>query len=416
MAALDVYLEQRVVGSLTRPDSGRVRFEYSDAALDRFPDANLLSASLPVRADPYPNAMAKPFFEGLLPEGAIRQRVADELHVSYDNVHGLLERIGIECAGAVVIVPEDEIPPAADDAELEWLSSDEVADKIREMPLRPLGITPGRVRLSLAGVQDKLVLVRSPAGRFANPLYGAPSTHIVKPELGRYDGIVANEAFCLRVAACCRLAVARSEIARVGDFDCLVVERFDRTVGAGNRIERVHQEDLCQALGIPPSSKYESDGGPGVADIAAALRRLSTRPGADVVTFVRVVILNFLLGNSDAHAKNFALLYDPLTEARLAPFYDLVSTAVYDVEQAMAMSIGGEADPGSIDHDAWNRLAGTIGLSQVAFDRELADMAARAHRCAIAVRDQAVAEGWHHDVLDAIVDVVARRGAAVVAA
>jgi serine/threonine-protein kinase HipA len=388
-----------------------VRFAYSETARDEYSGANLLSASLPVRDEPYPNALAKPFFEGLLPEGAIRERVASEFHVSYDNVHGLLERIGAECAGAVVIVPQGESPPDPGAAEFEWLADEQVAEKIENLPRQPLGITPGRVRLSLGGVQDKLVLVRSPAGRFANPLYGAPSTHIIKPAGTRYEGIVANEAFCMRVAYCSRLPVARTSVERIGDYECLLVERFDRTFGAANRIERVHQEDFCQALGVLPSAKYEVDGGPSLIDLVSAVRRLSTRAAADLVTLVRSIIFNFLIGNSDAHGKNYALLYDPLTHARLAPLYDLVSTAVYDVEQALAMSIGGEADPDAISIPNWQRLAEDANIARRQLLVELRDLAERVERCARSVREQSVAEEWYHPVIDEIVGVIRGRAA-----
>jgi serine/threonine-protein kinase HipA len=407
--SLDVYVGQEFAGELTRPGAGRVRFQHSDHVRERYAGANLLSASMPVREEAYPNGEAKPFFEGLLPEGVVRERVASELHVSYDNVHGLLEKIGVECAGAVVIVPHGEVPPDPAQAELEWLTDDELEERIRDLPNHPLGISPGRVRLSLGGIQDKLVLVRSPAGRFASPLHGAPSTHIIKPGQGRYDGIVANEAFCLRVAACCRLTVARSEIAAFGDHQSLVVERFDRTFGAGNRIERLHQEDFCQALGVRPSAKYESDGGPSIAALVHALRRLSTRAAADVVTFLRSVILNYLIGNSDAHGKNYAILYDPLTQGRLAPLYDLVSTAVYDVEQDLAMSIGGVSDPEAIARDAWEALAAETGVAERQLLAEVRDMSERVGRCVASVRDQALAEDWHEPVIDEIAAISARR-------
>jgi serine/threonine-protein kinase HipA len=414
-SVLDVHLAGSSVGTLTRPGSGRVRFAYSASARDEFPARNLLSASLPVRDEPYPNARAKPFFEGLLPEGSVRERVANEFHVSYDNVHGLLEKIGAECAGAVVIVPQGEAPPDPGSAELEWLTEEEVAEKIQNLPTQPLGVVPGRVRLSLGGVQDKLVLVRSPTGRFANPLYGAPSTHIIKPAGTRYEGIVANEAFCLRVAHCSRLPVARTSIEQIGDYECLVVERFDRTFGPANRIERVHQEDFCQALGVLPSAKYEADGGPSAADLVSAVRRLSTRAAADVVMLIRSMILNFLIGNSDAHAKNYALLYEPLTQARLAPLYDLVSTAVYDVEQALAMSIGGAFDPNAIEIQNWLQLAEDTNLASRQLLLELRDLAERVERCARSVRSQAAAEEWYHPVIDEIVEGIRSRAALLAA-
>lgn len=406
---LNVYLGSELVGELTRPGSGRIRFQYTEDIAERLEGEILLSASLPVRTARYSNSEAKPFFEGLLPEGAVRQRVADELHVSYANTFALLAKIGVECAGAAVIVPQEEEPPHPDEAELQWLSDEELYERVLNVRNHPLGIEPGRVRLSLGGVQDKLVLVRSPPGRFALPLHGAPSTHILKPNQEQYEDIVANEAYCLRVAACSRFFVARSEVVRVGNAECLVVERFDRTIGQGNRVERLHQEDFCQALGVLPESKYETEGGPSAEAVASALRTLSTQPAADVLAFVRALVLNYLIGNSDAHGKNFGLLYDPVGRARLAPLYDLVCTSVYDVEQALAMSIGGVFDPDEVSSSSWSRLARDCGLSEAAMSRYVGDVAERVARCATVARDQAIAENWHRPVINRIHHVSERR-------
>lgn len=402
------------MGALTRPGSGRIAFTYRDEAVVDFGlGTPLLSASLPIRDTRFPNAACKPFFEGLLPEGAVRHRVAAELRVSYANTFGLLEKIGVECAGAAVLVPEGTDPPRPDQAQVEWLAEDEVAARAASLDANPLGLEPGRVRLSLGGVQDKLVLVRSPDGRFGLPLFGAPSTHILKPNQDRYEDIVANEAYCMRVAACARLPVAHTEVMHLDDLDCLVIERFDRTIGVGNRVQRIHQEDFCQALGVLPESKYEAEGGPSVADVAAAIRRLSTRPAADVLVFFRAVIFNFLIGNSDAHGKNFALLYFQPGEGRLAPFYDLVSTAVYDVEQELAMSIGGATEPDEVSHASWIQFAHDCGLDDHAAIAELRSVAARVEHCAEAARDQSIAEGWHRAIIDSVLETCRGRAQAV---
>jgi serine/threonine-protein kinase HipA len=334
--------------------------------------------------------------------------------VSEKNIHGLLEQIGVECAGAVVIIPQGQLPPDPAEAEFEWLTEDELVQRLRDLPNHPLGIRPGRVRLSLGGVQEKLVLTRAPSGRFAEPLNGAPSTHIIKPAQAHYVEMVANEAFCLRVANCAGLSVARAEVERFGDLDCLIVERFDRTYAAGNRIERLHQEDFCQALGVLPDSKYEDEGGPSIGEVGDAIRRLSLEPARDVLSFARAVVLNYVVGNSDAHGKNFALLYDPVAEARLAPFYDLVSTAVYDVEQKLAMAIGGEFEPEQIAGAHWRLMAAELGMAEGALAREISQFAERVRRCAVTVREQAVAEEWHKPIIDRVVAIAERRAARII--
>ena len=196
------------------------------------------------------------------------------------------------------------------------------------------------------------------------------------------------------MAACSRLRVARAEVMTIKDLDCLVVERFDRTLTDDMRIQRLHQEDFCQALGILPSVKYEIEGGPSVSSILDTIRHFGTQPARSVADFIDAVIFNFLIGNSDSHGKNYALLYDPIGSPVLAPLYDLVCTAVYDVEQALAMSIGGETDPTRVDGAAWRRFAVEAGLSENLLIRRLHELAKTVATCANAVRTSAQAEGW----------------------
>lgn len=223
--------------------------------------AIVLSVSLPVEQARFSNARTRPFFEGLLPEGTIKEQIARERGVSASNAFGLLAEIGAECAGAVVIVPTGMEPAPSTTAAVRWLSPEELEAALAALPSHPLGVG-NDVRLSLGGMQQKLVVTRAPSGKFGQPLGGAPSTHIIKPSLSGWEDIAANEAFCLRVAACCRLESSRATVEVVGDTPCLIVERFDRTLTDDLRIERVHQEDFCQALGLLPESKYESEGGP----------------------------------------------------------------------------------------------------------------------------------------------------------
>ena len=351
-------------------------FQYDAGVVAQTPGSVLLSASLRVQAERFSNGRTRPFFEGLLPEGAVRAQVARERGVSEQNAFGLLAEIGAECAGAVVILPEGKELAAADTSAVRWLSDDELAHTLANLPAHPLG-GGADVRVSLGGVQHKLVVTRAPNGRVGQPLGGAPSTHIIKPSLGGWSDIATNEAFCLRVARSCGLSAAASEIARIGETACLIVERFDRTLTDDVRIVRLHQEDFCQALGILPNSKYESEGGPSVAMAVAALRDVSAAPAADVNALLRAVALNYLVGNGDAHGKNFAILYDPIGSGRLAPLYDVVSTAVYDVTTKMAMLVGGEEEPADVTADAWRRLARECGVNGPLLLREVRRLAER---------------------------------------
>lgn len=408
--ALDVYLVGAHVGKLRRPGSGRLAFTYDAAVAEQATGEVLLSASLPVRSDRFANGETRPFFEGLLPEGAVREQIARERGVSVQNAFGLLAEIGAECAGAVVIVPEGERPAPSDTSSVRWLSDDELADALANLPAHPLGGGTD-VRVSLGGVQQKLIVTRAPNGRFGQPLNGAPSTHIIKPSVAGWTDIAANEAFCLRVAGCCGLSTATSSTAEIGGTVCLIVERFDRTLTDEMRIVRIHQEDFCQALGILPESKYEFEGGPSVAAVVAVLRQISAAPAADINAFLRAVGINFLLGNSDAHGKNFGLLYDPDLGPRLAPLYDIVSTAVYDVTTRMAMLIGGEEEPAAVNEEQWLRLATDCGVNGPLLLRDLRALATRVRECAGAVAGTATAEGWYRPVIDQILAVIDDRAA-----
>jgi serine/threonine-protein kinase HipA len=411
-AALSVFLGGKLVGSLERTGPSRYRFAYSKDAIEggwSDPMARL-SASLPLREERFKPSESAPFFEGLLPEGAVRATIANKLGLSEANGFGMLAALGADCAGAVMVLPEDQ--PSQPGPLARPLSASQVGELLRDLPRDPLGIEvdPEGVRLSLGGVQDKLVLVRLPSGDFAQPLGGMASNCLLKPEHERFEGLAVNEAFCMGVAAAAGNETAATELLELDGIRCLYSERFDRTVDADGTTVRLHQEDMCQALGLLPTQKYEAEGGPSVASVIALLRRQpSPRIALDVNAFVRAALTGFLLGNSDAHGKNFSLLYDPATGVRLAPLYDVVSTAVYDgLTPRLAMAIGGEDDPSQVDLLSWERLGTESGLGGAlpGFVRRWSgEVLAATEAC---LRD-AEQEGWSHPVLEAIADVCRER-------
>jgi len=407
--ALSVFLRGRPVGSLERTGPSRYRFAYSEDAIqgDRSDPMARLSASLPLREERFKPSESAPFFEGLLPEGAVRATIAGKLGLSEANGFGMLAALGADCAGAVTVLPEDQ-PSRSSGVAAHPLSESRLGELLRDLPRDPLGVDadPGGVRLSLGGVQDKLILVRLPTGEFARPLGGMPSNCLLKPEHERFEGLAVNEGFCMRVAAAAGNEAATTELLELDGIRCLYSERFDRTVDADGTIVRLHQEDMCQALGLLPTQKYEADDGPSVATVIALLRRQpSPRLALDVIAFVRAVLTGFLLGNSDAHGKNFSLLYDPATGVRLAPLYDVVSTAVYDdLTPRLAMAIGGEDDPSQVDLLCWERLGAESGLGGALprfVQRWSSEVLAATEVC---LRD-AEQEGWSHPVTEAIADV-----------
>lgn len=418
-STLGVFLAGEMLGELERRGPSRFRFAYSGKALEDYGEGEVvLSASMPLHGRRFAPAQAAPFFEGLLPEGSVRTSIAQSLRLSEEDGFGLLEQLGADCAGAVVVLPSG-IRPTARVGRLRSLTGSELVRLVEDLPGHPLGVdsSPDGVRLSLGGIQHKLVLADSNAmgitgngilTPFAQPLDGAPSTCLLKPEVGPYEDIVRNEGFCMAVAVGTGLRVAETSILDVASTPCLFVRRFDR-IGKSPGVTRIHQEDMCQALGVLPAAKYEENGGPAVAGIVELLRRLRTPFLArNINDFIHAVLVNFLLGNSDAHGKNFALLYEP-GGIRLAPLYDIVSTAVYgDVTDRMAMSIGGVFEPAEVDMAAWVRLAEECGLGGgiVAIVRK---RAARVLRAAEARRKIVEARGDHGPVVDAIVDVCRQR-------
>src|ERR1019366_7915449 len=331
---LDVYLHRELVGHLIQNDGGQMVFDYAASWLQK-PEATPLSHSLPLRERRFTRKECRGYFAGVLPEESKRTIIARNLGISERNDYSMLERIGGEGAGAVTFLPAGEALPARDD-DYRALSSPELAGILRELPRRPLLAGETGIRLSLAGAQDKIA-VRVEGEAISLPLGGAPSTHILKPAVEQFAGVVFNEAYCMKLAAAVGLPVAKTEIRRVEDVEYLLVERYDRTHQLGSEgtpvLERLHQEDLCQALGIVSENKYQKEGGPSLKQCFALLREVSSAPVLDLARLLDAVVFNFLVGNNDAHAKNFSLLYRGMStaslETRLAPLYDVVSTRFY---------------------------------------------------------------------------------------
>jgi serine/threonine-protein kinase HipA len=262
------------------------------------------------------------------------------------------------------------------------LSSTELAGILRELPRRPLLAGETGIRLSLAGAQDKIA-VRVEGESVSLPLGGAPSTHILKPAVERFAGVVFNEAYCMRLAAAADLSVAKTEVGRVEDVEYLLVERYDRThrrTTEGATLERLHQEDFCQALGIVSENKYQKEGGPSLKQCFALLREVSSAPVLDLARLLDAVIFNYLVGNNDAHGKNFSLLYRGVgtanIETRLAPLYDVVSTRYYpELTRELAMKIGGEYSSDRLTKTNFEQLAEDAGLAKPLVRRRVPELA-----------------------------------------
>jgi serine/threonine-protein kinase HipA len=297
---------------------------------------------------------------------------------------------------------------------VKWLSEGGLKELMDGLPRRPLGVRrdSGGLRLSLAGVQRKLALVRDQSGRFGEPTGTTPSTHLIKPQFSdEYPGLAINEMFCMTVAGRIGLATAKTELATIAGRPCLVSSRFDRDDQKG-MTTRLHPEDLCQALGISANLKYETNGGPGFRHFHRLLVEIGR--GGDISAMVRTAVLNFVLGNSDAHGKNFAILFTR-EGRRLAPLYDLVSTAVYDLDPEMAMAVGGNFDPDTVQLSDWLDMSADCDLSPRRFFALVRETAVESREAAATVKAEAEAEGWHAPVIDSIERVVQERVARIVA-
>ncbi|MEM0954639.1 MAG: type II toxin-antitoxin system HipA family toxin [Pseudomonadota bacterium] len=373
---LSVYLARRLVGELEQDDGGQMWFRYDTAWLDSA-DSFPISHSLPLQDAPFNQKACQGFFGGTLPEDANRRVIARILQISDKNDFALLARIGGECAGALIFIPQGEtLPPA--DSEYLPLSEAELHDILTVLDRRPLLAGEKGVRLSLAGAQDKLAVALDNEGRLSLPLHYAPSTHILKPALSTWGGIVSNENYCMALALACGLNAAATSAHSVAGIDYLLSERFDRSRMAEGAIRRLHQEDFCQALGVRSEIKYQADGGPGLADCFAVLRQVSTDIVRDVRDLLEAVLFNLLIGNNDAHAKNYSVLYSENGSARLAPLYDLVCTVYYpEIENRLAMKIGGEANPDLVGPAHLEAFAKEAGLGPAAVRRNLIELAVR---------------------------------------
>ncbi|OJW49954.1 MAG: hypothetical protein BGO67_11440 [Alphaproteobacteria bacterium 41-28] len=363
---LSVYFDERLAGKLTQDDNGRLNFIY-DAHYLASHKAYPLSASLPLGDEVYEDSVVRPFFSNLLPDDWARHRVAKLLGVSETNPFAILEIIGGECAGAISLYPEGQIPPKEKPKDYEYLEGEKLHKILLTLSQRPLLAGEKDIRMSLAGAQDKLAVALID-NKIALTKGTSPTTHIIKPPISDIPDSVFNEYFCMILAKEMRLSVAPVEIRWAESLPYLLVERYDRTA---DHHHRFHQEDFCQALSIPPELKYENEGGPSIKDCLELIETYSTRPAFDKIMFIHTIIFNYLIGNADAHAKNYSFLYQE-GKPRLAPVYDLISTTVYpQLSKKMAMKIGGKYKPEEVMLRHWHQLVPDTQLARNAIEKDL---------------------------------------------
>ena len=404
---LEVWLLGQSVGQLIQAD-GRLSFSYSPRWLQS-PSAQPLSRSLPLRPESFDDKATRPFFAGLLPEGDKRKLVAMALQVSPQNDYALLNGIGGECAGAVTLLEPGQQPTGLPSEQyVRWLDDGELIAILDELPRRPMLAGKDGLRLSLAGAQDKLPVVFI-NGHIGLPKQNTPSSHILKPAISAVEGSVYNEGFCMALAMRLKLSVASTSIRRVADRVYLLVERYDRLRQPDGSLQRLHQEDFCQALGVAPEYKYQNEGGPDLTQCFDLIRK-ATRPSApQVLRLLDYVIFNALIGNHDAHAKNFSLIYTRRGTV-LAPLYDTLSTAVYaNLTDKMAMKIGSKYKFTEVQKQHWEQFAQAAGLSPVQVKKRILTLASLLPSEAVSLRHELTTQELDHDILSEIVGLIERR-------
>jgi serine/threonine-protein kinase HipA len=357
-----VWWDGAIVGTLQVNTHGQMRFAYAPEWLVDASRSSI-SFSLPKQPQPFRQSQCRPFFAGLLPEESQRDRIAGALGISKSNDFAFLDALGGDVAGALSLWPEGVVPPPPEPTTTPRpLSDDELVELLEMLPKRPLLAGREGLRLSLAGAQTKLPVIVVD-DRVALPAPGQPTTHILKPAIARFPHTTENEALVMMLAAAVGLPVAPVVARTVGGRPYLLVTRYDRRFDASGRAHRLHQEDFCQALGIPPERKYAVEGGPTFKTGFDLLRRATTVPAVAVLALLDAAIFNLIVGNADAHGKNFSLLYQA-AGVTLAPFYDLLATVAYpDLSPNLAMKIAKRAMLDEIGPATWPAFADDIGLA-----------------------------------------------------
>ncbi|HEY0757842.1 MAG TPA: type II toxin-antitoxin system HipA family toxin [Acidisarcina sp.] len=374
---------------------------------------------MPLASAEHGHPRIEPFLWGLLPDNdRVLENWGRRFQVSPRNVFRLISHVGEDCAGAVQFVRPERLEALRQEPtarEIQWLTEDQVADRLRTLRADHSAwrIALDTGQLSLAGAQPKTALLLE-RKRWGVPSGRVPTTHILKPPTGEWDGHAENEYFCLRLARAAGLTVPNSTVTRFRDEIAIVVERYDR-VRVEARWARIHQEDVRQALGLHPTRKYESDGGPGVRTIVETSRAQSSNPQEDVQSFADAMAFNWLIAGTDAHAKNFGLLLGRAGAVRLAPLYDLASILPYrsiSLQKAkLAMKIGGEYRLSKIGIQNWQKFAAELRLDEGLLIDRLKTMAAALPDHAGTILNELETEGLAHETITRLAERLQARAA-----
>lgn len=342
---LNVFMNERQAGELNIDDNMRMSFCYAEDYIAI--QGQAISLTLPVVDCTYPDAVVFPFVENLLPEGEIREKIRELHKIEDGNYERLLELLGGDVAGAISFYPVGQKPISNLDPG-KALTTDEISQLLLDIQDRPFSsISDGDVgnRLSLAGAQNKLPVIVKGERIFEAGF--EPSTHIIKPARkdGRFSSIVYNEYICMKAAKRAGINTSIVSLLTVNDqdgneSDALLIERYDRSIESDQVARRLGQEDLCQLNSIVSTKKYEKSGGPGFVELFEAIRVYSVVPAVDDLEAIKRMVFNLVIGNYDAHGKNFSFITDRQGRVKFSPAYDLVCTEAYDeLDKTFAMAI-----------------------------------------------------------------------------
>ncbi len=401
MSELLVLIEGELAGRILAEKSGRLSLNYERAWRDS-PRGYSLSVSMPLAEITYPQKSVWPYLWNLLPENPnVLQRWGQQYHVSPGNPFKLLSHVGADVPGAAQFVTPEQRAEIQSQRKLtiDWMSIDELRERLNQLRDDFSAVRrPGDIgKMSLPGAQAKTAYYWDRrTNRWGVPGGRTPTTHIIKPCIPGFDGLVENEHLCQDIAARLGMPAAKSFVLAL-DQPYIVVERFDRLPPLSGSLlpRRIHQEDVCQAMSLMPTSKYQEDGGPGITQIVTLIRRVSANPKVDVERFLKANMFNWLIGGTDAHAKNYSLLIDAGDEIRLAPLYDLSSQLPYPdlVAQRLSMKIGDHYEFARVSAADWRKLARACALDEEHVIGMLLEMAKALPDEISAARAQALTDG-----------------------
>lgn len=388
------------IGILEQTLEGKKIFTYNHTAV--MP----ISVSMPIREKSYGEQQCEAFFGGLLPESEIaKQMIGKKYGISPNNSFALLKAIGYDCAGAISchaidepIIPQFSVPLTG-----KIITEDELYEHIIELPKKPLFMDVEGLKLSLAGVQDKAAICLI-ENQIAFPKNSCPTTHILKPASPHFEGLIENEYFIMKIAKRIGFTVPEVQLRKIKDITFLLIERYDRQK-KNNHIARIHQEDFCQALGVPSFKKYQNEGGPSLQNCFGILNN-TIQPAIDRNRLASAVIFNYLICNMDAHGKNFSLLHEG-SHIRLAPFYDIVCTRVYqNLTAKMTMKIGSKYDADQVMSRHWKKFCEEVNYRYLALVGLIETLGDQIKHAAVQEKEELQANEMYNPIVDKIINVI----------